>query len=826
MTRMKKHVALFLAFVMCLSMVNVPVFAVEDEHEHNANGWSCTYTEPVIACTHAHDENCGYAEAVEGLPCAHIHDGACGYVEAVEGAPCTCGAEPDEDGNVTHEEGCGYAGAVEGSPCSHEHGAACGYVAAAEGADCIHECGAECIVSEGYWTCTAPEAGEETPDEVKAFLDAVAALPAASEVTAENAQAIGAQVNAALDLYEAIENETEEVTEALNTVYAVFEAVLAAEEVGGSDTFDVERTDNVLKSPYQNFAPNTPNGSDLPVRTNGQVQDLMGTVQLNGADDSATDYLQARYYTNHGGAYATGFTMITVSSSNSGVATAKAVQDTVNGKPCIRVDFTPGTKKGTTTIEVGYTVVNLDNEHGIGIGNDFYMYVWGYVYYTVTNNGSGSGTVDPGKPEKPTVSDVPSANQDGYVYIKCVTYPNSNPHYKNTRIHAGFMRLRDSTEGWSFGEVYANDGRFGSDISAEDYPWFCDLTLDKDWYLYQWNKNYSSQEDTHYLADKKSDGTDCSGPVSMTFLSDGEDWYYFTEDVPLVVWTTHKAPVIPTPTYTVTYTDGVEDEIVFPDQSTEDLKEGETTPEFEGTPTREGYTFEGWAPAVKDTVDPTMADKNGVIVYTATWDKLEDPVVTKSVDNSEPVVGEEFTYTIKVENGNSTPVTVTVTDVLNGKLDFVSASDGGTCVEDDEGTRTVTWNDVAVGANGSKELTLTVKANAAGVIDNEAKVGNVPSNKITVTAQEPESIERTFKLVYHEKLGSDTDETAVTNMPAQAPTEDPKNPVVSTNVSETLTISNTVPVREGYTFVAWQWGGAGEQYQPGDEITLTANPET
>lgn len=67
-------------------------------------------------------------------------------------------------------------------------------------------------------------------------------------------------------------------------------------------------------------------------------------------------------------------------------------------------------------------------------------------------------------------------------------------------------------------------------------------------------------------------------------------------------------------TYTVTYTDGVTGETVFPDQSYEGLKENDATPSFVGTPTREGYTFMGWAP----TVAPTVTED---VVYTATWQK-------------------------------------------------------------------------------------------------------------------------------------------------------------------------------------------------------------
>lgn len=67
-------------------------------------------------------------------------------------------------------------------------------------------------------------------------------------------------------------------------------------------------------------------------------------------------------------------------------------------------------------------------------------------------------------------------------------------------------------------------------------------------------------------------------------------------------------------TYTVIYTDGVEGEEVFANQKYEGLLSGADTPAFQGTPSRAGYTFMGWSPAVAATV-------TGNAIYTATWKK-------------------------------------------------------------------------------------------------------------------------------------------------------------------------------------------------------------
>ena len=66
--------------------------------------------------------------------------------------------------------------------------------------------------------------------------------------------------------------------------------------------------------------------------------------------------------------------------------------------------------------------------------------------------------------------------------------------------------------------------------------------------------------------------------------------------------------------YSVTYTDGVENEEIFEDQ-TEIVPKDETTPAFNGeTPSREGYSFKGWDPKVEKTMT-----KN--VTYTAVWEK-------------------------------------------------------------------------------------------------------------------------------------------------------------------------------------------------------------
>ena len=96
--------------------------------------------------------------------------------------------------------------------------------------------------------------------------------------------------------------------------------------------------------------------------------------------------------------------------------------------------------------------------------------------------------------------------------------------------------------------------------------------------------------------------------------------------------------------YTVTYTDGVNNEEVFADQVYGDLLSGTATPAFKGNPTRDGYVFDGWKPAFSDTV-------TGNVTYVAQWTARTDlsytvhyylKNTTKQVANDKMVAGQTF----------------------------------------------------------------------------------------------------------------------------------------------------------------------------------------
>ena len=111
--------------------------------------------------------------------------------------------------------------------------------------------------------------------------------------------------------------------------------------------------------------------------------------------------------------------------------------------------------------------------------------------------------------------------------------------------------------------------------------------------------------------------------------------------------------------YTVTYTDGVYGEEVFADQTYDGLTYGTTTPAFDGTLSREGYSFAGW--------DPTVAEKvTGDATYTATW-TAETDTVYKVEYYLENLTGDGFT---KDEDATETKYGTTGTTATLTKSDY------------------------------------------------------------------------------------------------------------------------------------------------------------
>lgn len=193
--------------------------------------------------------------------------------------------------------------------------------------------------------------------------------------------------------------------------------------------------------------------------------------------------------------------------------------------------------------------------------------------------------------------------------------------------------------------------------------------------------------------------------------------------------------------YTVTYTDGVDDEVVFEDKVFPNLVVGTETPKFGETPTRAGYTFTGWSPAVEETVTNN-------ITYNATWVMNMVPI------NEAPVI-HATDKTITVGDTFDPMAGVTATDAEDGNLTTkieVKKNDVDTTKAGKyEVTYKVTDNQ---GATCTKTIAVTVNPkmevlNEAPTIDAADKtitVGDTFDPKAGVTAKDAEDGDLTDKI--------------------------------------------------------------------------------
>ena len=205
------------------------------------------------------------------------------------------------------------------------------------------------------------------------------------------------------------------------------------------------------------------------------------------------------------------------------------------------------------------------------------------------------------KPKAPTADDLKKLEMA--VQVKCVV-DDSQQHT------AAYGLLGEYDEDY-----------FVFEPRQEGDDWLCDINYYPERYVAEFNTTFQNLK--HVQNDEKI--------VPVTLIWAGDSWQLKTQG---------RVPV--TEVYTVTYTDGVENEEVFADQVYSDLRKDSTTPAFNGTPTRTGYTFAGWEPEVAETVTQT-------VTYVAKWEKKTYKVVAKLYVNGKPAYyqNEDF-YTYKV----------------------------------------------------------------------------------------------------------------------------------------------------------------------------------
>lgn len=205
------------------------------------------------------------------------------------------------------------------------------------------------------------------------------------------------------------------------------------------------------------------------------------------------------------------------------------------------------------------------------------------------------------KPKAPTADDLKKLEMA--VQVKCVV-DDSQQHT------AAYGLLGEYDEDY-----------FVFEPRQEGDDWLCDINYYPERYVAEFNTTFQNLK--HVQNDEKI--------VPVTLIWAGDSWQIKEQG---------RVPV--TEVYTVTYTDGVENEEVFADQVYSDLRKDSATPAFNGTPTRTGYTFAGWEPEVAATVTQT-------VTYVAKWEKKTYKVVAKLYVNGKPAYyqNEDF-YTYKV----------------------------------------------------------------------------------------------------------------------------------------------------------------------------------
>ena len=168
--------------------------------------------------------------------------------------------------------------------------------------------------------------------------------------------------------------------------------------------------------------------------------------------------------------------------------------------------------------------------------------------------------------------------------------------------------------------------------------------------------------------------------------------------------------------YTVTYTDGVGGD-VFDDKVIPDLVVGTPTPEFGKTPTRAGYTFTGWSPAVEEKVTKD-------ITYNATWVMNMVPI------NEAPVI-HATDKTITVGDTFDPKADVTATDEEDGNLTSKIIVEKNDVKTDVAGQYEVTYK-VTDSHGATRTKTIIVTVNPKMEVLNEAPVIHATDKTITV----------------------------------------------------------------------------------------------
>ena len=211
-------------------------------------------------------------------------------------------------------------------------------------------------------------------------------------------------------------------------------------------------------------------------------------------------------------------------------------------------------------------------------------------------------------------------------------------------------------KGHTFAFWYLGDDEENATAYDFDTPVTGDITLTAKWNINKYTVTFNSyggtpvppaQEVEYGLTATKP----ATAPTKTGYTFDGwylgDEKYDFSDAVEqnITLYANWEKNI-----YTVTYTDGVDGEEVFADQ-TYRVPFEDTTPAFKGNPTRDGYVFDGWKPAFSDTV-------TGNVTYVAQWTARTDlsytvhyylKGTTKKVADDKTVDGQTFNAVVKEE---------------------------------------------------------------------------------------------------------------------------------------------------------------------------------
>ena len=204
-------------------------------------------------------------------------------------------------------------------------------------------------------------------------------------------------------------------------------------------------------------------------------------------------------------------------------------------------------------------------------------------------------------------------------------------------------------KGYTFAFWYLGDDEQNATAYDFDTPVTGDITLTAKWNINKYTVTFNSYGGTPVPPAQEVEygltATEpATAPTKTGYTFDGwylgDEKYDFSDAVEqnITLYANWKKNI-----YTVTYTDGVDGEEVFADQ-TYRVPFEDTTPAFKGNPTRDGYVFDGWKPAFSDTV-------TGNVTYVAQWTARTDlsytvhyylKNTTKQVANDKMVAGQTF----------------------------------------------------------------------------------------------------------------------------------------------------------------------------------------